>query len=348
LFEHIFQHSIFQQAITILPEFSVVLTLLIALWLDKKLGEAKRFHYLVYFGCLANKLETTFNPLAKASLSEKPTLECVVSKKSELKTKLRGTLAWSLLVLPLPILYFFFIENMPWYGRILTDAFVLYLAIGQSSLHQHAMQIYQPLQSGDLASARHFTGYIVSRETTTLTEQEISRATVESVLENGHDSVIASLINFAIGGAPLVILHRFANTLDAMWGYKSPRFVNFGYASARLDDLLGFISGKCCMLLYAVQALKQGNFFQAILNAYQQGSQYKSHNGGWVMAAGATVMQRKLGGSAQYHGKVIHSEILGVGKDVSINDIPKSLALVSRASLLLVALVFTIQLVSWL
>jgi adenosylcobinamide-phosphate synthase len=341
LFDNLSQQTVFQHVLALLPEFSSVITLLVALLLDKWLGEAKRFHYLVGFGWLANKLETQLNPAA----SKHADLKQAYLKQSALQVKLLGTLAWCLLVLPLPILYFFLIEHLPWYWQIPADACVLYLAIGLNSLHQHAMQIYSPLKSGDLMNARHFTGYIVSRETTELTEQEMSRATIESMLENGHDSVIASLIYYLIGGAPLVILHRFANTLDAMWGYKNSRFLNFGYASARLDDALGFISGKCCTLLYALQGIKQRCFAKAIHHAFSQGNQYKSHNGGWVMAAGATVMCRKLGGSAQYHGKVIHSTVLGAGKDVTRDDIPTSLTIVNRASLLLLVTVFIFQLI---
>jgi adenosylcobinamide-phosphate synthase len=222
---------------------------------------------------------------------------------------------------------------------------VLYLAIGLASLHQHAMQIYKPLSRGDLITARYFTSYIVSRETNDLSEQEISRATVESMLENGHDSVIASLFYYIIGGAPLVIIHRLANTLDAMWGYKNTRFNEFGYASARLDDLLGFASGKCCTLLYSIQGMTKQRVLKSLFNAYTQGSHYKSHNGGWVMAAGATVMGITLGGKAVYHGNPVSSLILGSGTQVTLQDIPKSLTLVTRASLLLLIAVFVISVV---
>lgn len=325
--------NLFNHVLILLPAFAIFSTMLLALLLDKVLGEAKYWHYLVGFGWLANKLAAKLNPKS--------------AKQSVLKAKLLGTFAWCLLVLPLPIIYFSSFNHLIWYWQILLDAGVLYLAIGLNSLHQHAMQIYRPLKSADLDNARHFTGYIVSRDTTALSEQEMSRATVESMLENGHDAVIASLIYYLIGGAPLVILHRLANTLDAMWGYKNSRYQYFGYASARLDDLLGLVSGKCCTLLYAIQGLAQGLFHRALINALQQGNKYKSHNGGWVMAAGATVMRRKLGGSALYHGKIIHSLALGCGKEVTVDDIPHSLSLVSRASLLLLVLVFIFQLVNY-
>lgn len=349
--------NIYHQTILLLPDFSLFITVLLALLLDKYLGEAKRFHYLVGFGWLAKKLEAKLNTVWKAfpenqkqkvAQQHKTLQDNATSTRETLKGKLLGTLAWCLLVLPLPLIYFYQLNNLIWYWQILLDAIVIYLAIGLNSLHQHAMQVYQPLNAGDLTTARCFTGYLVSRDTSKLTEQEMSRATIESMLENGHDSVIASLLYYLIGGAPLVILHRFANTLDAMWGYKNSRFNDFGYASARLDDVLGFLSGKCCTLLYALQGLKKGSTIKAIVNAYRQGNQYKSHNGGWVMAAGATVMNRQLGGSAIYHGKTINSLILGCGDSVTTKDIPMSLLVVARASVLLLVLILLYQLASYL
>ncbi len=313
-----------------LPACSVGLTLLLALLLDKFLGEARQYHYLVGFGWLANQCEKRIN-IDNSKQLEDPSLAPAFNKKNAIL----GALSWALLVLPLPLLYFFYLNDLVWYLQILCDASVLYFAIGLNSLHQHAMQVYLPLKANNLKEARHFTGYLVSRETSTLTPDEMSRATVESMLENGHDSVIASMIYFIIGGAPLVILHRFANTLDAMWGYRTPQFNAFGFASARLDDLLGFFSAKVCTLLYALQSKSLKTLTQALKNSASQGNQYKSHNGGWVMAAGATMMNIKLGGNASYHGKLIKSVTLGCGNNINIEDIPKSVLLVKRAAILL-------------
>jgi adenosylcobinamide-phosphate synthase len=321
--------NIYHQTSTLLPVLSTFIVLLLALLLDTFLGEAKRFHYLVSFGWLANKLEVRLN----------------TSSTSPFNNKVLGTFAWCLLVLPLPLIYWYCLNDLIWYWQVLLDAFVLYLAIGLNSLYQHAIQIYYPLKVNDLNTARHFTGYIVSRQTNELSEQEMARATVESMLENGHDSVIASMLYYIIGGAPLVILHRLANTLDAMWGYRTARFNGFGYASARIDDLLGFVSGKFCTLLYAIQGIKQGRVLSSLNNAYQQGNKYKSHNGGWVIAAGATVMGVTLGGNALYHGKEVHSVTLGSGRKAVNEDIPTSLTLVKRANLLLLTCTFAAALV---
>ncbi len=293
------------------------LILFTALLLDLILGETKRFHPLVGFGYLANKIEAYVN---------RPTH----SKKTAIGLKLLGALCCLVLVLPLPIGYYILHENSWPYWCL--DAVILYLALAYNSLVLHAKQILIPLQKNDLPSARHFCSYLVSRDTRKLNQQAIARATTESVLENGHDAVIASLVWFTLGGIPAVILHRLVNTLDAMWGYRNSRFVHFGYFSAKFDDLLGWPSAKITSLLYSCQ----GDFLLAMKNAYQQGRQYKSLNGGWVMAAGATVLKISLGGQASYHGKTIQSVTLGVGPSVNTHAIATSLTLVRNAAIIFI------------
>ncbi|NTS76337.1 cobalamin biosynthesis protein CobD [Catenovulum sp. SM1970] len=299
----------------VIAHYQTFLVVVLALLLDKIFAEPKRFHPLVGFGNLAIYIEKRLNRFTYIFAS-----------------RFCGVIAWLILVLPLPVLCMWGMAQLPLYGQIIISAVGLYAAIGLASLKQHGLQVYQPLTEQDLTTARHFTGYLVSRETAELTPDEMARATTESMLENGHDAVIASLVCFVIGGLPLVIAHRLANTLDAMWGYKNQRFIHFGWAAARLDDLLGFVSGKVCTLLYAIQGLFKGRFLSALSNAMTQGNQYKSHNGGWVMAAGATVLNIKLGGSAIYHGQIKHSVELGQGEAIDATSIKTSIELVERAA----------------
>ncbi|WP_448569280.1 adenosylcobinamide-phosphate synthase CbiB [Thalassotalea ganghwensis] len=310
--------------------FKLSFVLTVALLLDKWLGEAKRYHYLVGFGWLAKLLERHLNNLNKSS----------TTMASASVAKLKGLIAWMILTLPLPLFYALVVFELPSLLQLFFDIIIVYLAISLTSLHQHALQIYHPLKTGNINLARTFTGYIVSRDTQQLDTDEVTRATVESVLENGHDGVIASLLYYLVGGAPLVILHRFANTLDAMWGYKNKRYLNFGFFPAKLDDLLGFISAKYCTALYALQ----GQCIRAFANAYHQGSHYKSYNGGWVMASGATVLDRKLGGDATYENNHYQSVSLGTDKALSIEDIPRSLTVVRKACLYAVSSTFIIEL----
>lgn len=310
--------------------------MLAAYFLDCFFGEVKRFHPLVGFGFITSKVEKIANRQQKST------------KPFKLwQSRLLGIFSWLLLCLPLPAIYYYFHQDQFLFWCV--DAIVLYFALGLKSLKLHAMQILNPLNENDLTTSRHYCGYMVSRKTEHLSEQEISRATVESVLENGHDAAIASFVWFIIGGAPLVILHRLANTLDAMWGYKNQRYLHFGWCAARMDDLLGWPSAKITALLYACQAkFPLSKMINALQNGYQQSQHYKSLNGGWVMATGASVLNFKLGGSAIYHGKAITSVTLGCGQDVVKQDIFRSIKLVNQAVIVLITISFIVEIINFL
>ena len=153
-------------------------TLLLALMIDHIIGEPSRFHPLVLFGKCAKFFERKLN------------------HGSKMKRFLGGILAWSLLVLPLPMLYVGLMLIFPYYLLLILNIYIVYWAVALNSLNCHGLQIYQPLITNNLQQARHYCGYIVSRDTSELDEKAISRATTESMLENGHDGVTATLIYF--------------------------------------------------------------------------------------------------------------------------------------------------------
>jgi len=307
----------------------VSLILVSALLLDYLLGETRFFHPLVGFGKLTSYLEKKINN----------------KNYSNQMKKIMGIIGWICLVLPLPIIYFLLHQQTLTFYII--DALVLYFAVGLNSLKQHALNIFNPLESGNLNQARSAVAMIVSRQTDELSEKEISRATVESVLENGHDAVIASLFWFVIGGAPLVIIHRFSNTLDAMWGYRTERFNQFGWFSAKFDDLIGWPSAKVSALCYVLgQSFNLKKIAMAFENAKSQGRGYKSLNGGWVMSAGASILNIKLGGSAVYNSQRVDSVLLGCGQSVLVKDIKRSVSLVERASYFFTFIVLLIALLT--
>jgi adenosylcobinamide-phosphate synthase len=292
---------------------SLAVCLVLALIADWFLGEPRRFHPLVGFGTFATKIEKWLNTNAS-------------SRK-------KGLLAWLLAVLPFLLVTFYLAHVTaslsPWLAMAFNSA-LLYLCIGHQSLIQHANWIYEPLSNGDIAAAREKVAWIVSRDTASMDNYQISSATIESVLENGNDAIFGTLFWFLLLGAPGAILFRLANTLDAMWGYKNPRFFHFGFAAARLDDALGFIPARLTALSYAML----GNTRNALQCWRAQAKHCKSPNGGPVMTSGAGALEITIGGPAIYHGQLQDKRFMGSGEKATAQDIAKACSLVSRTCVL--------------
>ena len=296
------------------PFLFVFMALLGGVALDRIFGEARRWHPLVGFGRFASALEARLNGSQAIGARE---------------LQLRGLLAWLLAVLAWVVAASLLRSIGPVIGW-LVDVSLLYLALGGRSLAEHAEAVAAPLASGDLAEARRRVGWMVSRDTTELDEVGIARAGVESVLENGNDAVFGALFWFLVAGGPGALLFRLANTLDAMWGYRTPRFLEFGWAAARIDDLLNWIPARLTALSYALL----GATGAAIACWRMQASGWDSPNAGPVMAAGAGALNVTLGGAAVYHGKLETRPGLGAGNPPDADSIRRAVSLVNRGILL--------------
>jgi adenosylcobinamide-phosphate synthase len=281
-----------------------LLTLPIATLIDRIVGEPKRFHPLIAYGAIVDRIETMLNRGPEK-----------ISK---------GTIAWVMAVLPITF-FVWWLDTLigGWWLSILLG----WLAIGWHSLRQHGLWVEQALQAGDLEEARQKLSWLVSRETTELKPNEISKAGIESVLENGSDAIFAPLFWLAVGGAPAVVAYRLCNTLDAMWGYRNERFEEFGKFSARVDDVLNVIPARLTAITYGLA----GNFKGAMQAWRAQFGQWYSPNAGVVMAAGAGALGLQLGGNAIYHGKSKRRPTLGNGREPQVNDLTEALKLVDRS-----------------
>lgn len=294
----------------------------LALLLDWRLGEPTRYHPLVGFGSLVKRIESALN-----------------NKEHHSKALLlRGMNAVLILLIPF-LLLSHFLANIPIFGALFS-VIALTLAIGHRSLHQHAEPIADALVAGDEAQARFLTSRIVSRDPATL---NIPRASVESVLENGADSVFCALFWFVIGGAPAVIAYRLANTLDAMWGYRNQQYLYFGRFAARLDDVLNYIPARLTAISYAAL----GNIQQAFRAWKNQAKYCESPNAGPVMASGAGALNLALGGPAQYGGEWHQRPQLGYGLEPQPHDIYRALNLVRHSVLLWVSCLFILTVISY-
>lgn len=277
----------------------------LAVALDRLLGEPRRAHPLIGFGRLASRLERALNRAAASA----PTRRLLGAGAV---LALVGLPALALAALP---------------GHPLLDAVVLYVALGWRSLGEHAEAVAAPLVAGDLPAARGAVARMVSRDCQALDEAGIAAAAVESVLENGNDAVFGALFWFALLGAPGALGYRLANTLDAMWGYRNERFLHFGWAAARLDDLLNLVPARLTALSYALCGERRA----AISCWRAQARAWKSPNAGPVMAAGAGALGVQLGGPARYHGRIEDRPPLGSGRPATATDIVRARALVERA-----------------
>nr|WP_288357613.1 adenosylcobinamide-phosphate synthase CbiB [uncultured Pseudomonas sp.] len=297
---------------------SLILSAVAGVALDAALGEPKRWHPLVGFGKLANRLEQRFNPSGGGWRSH-------------------GVSAWCLAVLPLTLLTVLLVQ-LPWIGW-LVQVVALYAALGLRSLDQHAQPVAQALRLGDLPVARQRVGYMVSRRTEDLDATGVARAGTESVLENGSDAVFAALFWFLVAGAPGVVLYRLSNTLDAMWGYRNERFERFGWAAAKIDDLLNYVPARLVALTYAVL----GRSALAMRCWQRQAPQWDSPNAGPVMAAGAGALGVSLGGAAVYHGELHQRPELGEGPPPRARDIERAMNLVWGGVLLWLLLMLIVE-----
>lgn len=286
-------------------------SLIAALIIDRVFGEPERWHPLVGFG----KWATLCRRWLQKSIEE-----------DRWRQRWFGVLAWLLTVLPLVLLLILTLEFSPGWLHFMVSTLVLYFTVGWQSLRQHALAIAVPLCLGHIQEARNAVGRIVSRDTDQLNEEEIAKAGIESVLENGSDAVFAPIFWFLILGPAGALLYRFANTLDAMWGYKTEFLLHFGWCAARVDDVLNFIPARLVVFTYAAC----GHTSTALKCARQQGSNWKSPNAGPVMAAGAGALQLQLGGKAQYFGEIQQRPPLGEGQTPVATDLDRAIWLVDK------------------
>ncbi|KAF3997062.1 adenosylcobinamide-phosphate synthase CbiB [Glaciimonas immobilis] len=294
--------------------------------LDMMLGETRRWHPLVGFGSVASRLERRLNPHSSDSVKQTQTPRHM--------TILRGTLAWMLAVLPPVLAVVLILQVLPTIAALAVHAILLYLCLGLRSLRDHTVPIAQALADGELAAARNLTSRIVSRDTDNASPADLSKAAVESLLENGNDAVFGTLFWFAIAGAPGAVLFRLANTLDAMWGYRSTRYNLFGRVAARIDDLLNWIPARLTAVSYATL----GHTQLAFRCWRTQAAAWPSPNAGPVMSAGAGTLGLALGGAATYDGVSEIRPPLGSGTVATFTDIRRAWQLVLRTTLLWLAI----------
>ncbi len=221
--------------------------------------------------------------------------------------------------------------------------------LAQRELGRAVKAVADGLQLG-LGPGRTAVSHIVGRDPDQLDEPGVARAAIESLAESSSDGILAPLFWLLIGGLPGALIYKAANTADSMIGYRSERYLEFGWASARFDDLLNWIPARLTALLLAGAAffVRGADPERAWSVALRDAKRHDSPNAGWPEAAYAGALGFQLGGPRSYDGKVHDLPSFGDGRvDLTASDILKSLELYWLFLNLLLAVVIGLALVLW-
>jgi len=231
----------------------------------------------------------------------------------------------------------------------LVEVFVAATLLAQRGLFEHVDDVARALQHNGLEAGRYAVSRIVGRDPTSLDEHGVSRAAIESLAENFSDAVVAPAFWFALFGLPGILVYKTVNTLDSMVGYRNDKYRAFGWASARLDDVLNYVPARLAALIIALAALvaARGNPLRALATTLRDARHHPSPNSGWPEAAMAGALGLALGGPRKYPGLVVDQKWIGQGRArATFADIDRALHLFSAACLMnagLVTLVWWVQ-----
>ena len=277
------------------------LGLLLGYAADRAFGDPRRFHPVAGFGRTAAGLER--RTYADSRLAGALHVVVLVGGTALLGSRAHGTLA---------------------------TAVATWTVLGGTSLDRESATVQALLTDGRLVDARQRLTHLVGRDTSVLDAPGVARAVVESVAENTSDAVVAPLVWGALAGVPGLLGYRAANTLDAMIGYHSERYEQFGWAAARLDDVLNLPGAR----LTAALAVLLGDDRAGAVRAWRRdAAAHPSPNAGPVEAAFAGALGLRLGGETVYPGRVEQRPVLGDGTVPGVHDVTRARSLARRVGL---------------
>lgn len=204
-------------------------------------------------------------------------------------------------------LFYFIAKN-----RIL-EIYFLYTIFATKSLVKESKKIYIAFNNNKLQEAREYLSYLVSRDTKDLNKEEIIKGTLETCSENITDGIIAPMFFMFIGGLPLAMTYKAINTMDSMVGYKTPKYINFGWFSAKLDDFVNFIPARIGGLIFIpFSALFLGlNFKNSLRIFFRDRLNHSSPNSAHTESSLAGALGLRLGGPTKYFGEVENKKYIG-------------------------------------
>ncbi len=251
--------------------------------------------------------------------------------------RLRGVIALAAL-LATAFIPAYVLASLLGHSRIgwIIEALIATSLIAQKSMRDHVRDVYDAL-GRSLPEARQAVSRIVGRDPNRLDESGVAKAALESLAENTSDGIVAPVLWYALLGLPGIALYKAINTADSMIGHKSERYLYFGWAAARLDDLVNLPASRLTGLLFA--ATSPSRFQEIVAVMRRDAPKHGSPNAGWPEAAMAAALDLKFGGPRIYEGERVELPYMGEGREaMTRNDIRRGLKLFSRAMWLLFGL----------
>lgn len=225
-------------------------------------------------------------------------------------------------IIPIGILVISYNINI--YLGLLIESIMCYQILCTKALKDESMKVYYELKKGNLINAREKLSMIVGRDVNSLDEKEVAKAAIETVGENTSDGVIAPLLYMIIGGAPLGFLYKSINTMDSMVGYKNEKYINFGKAAAKLDDVANYIPARVSAYLLIIASFILKLDWKNAYKIYKRDRyNHASPNSAHTEAVCAGALNIQLAGDAYYFGKLYKKPTIGDKiREVKIEDIP--------------------------
>ncbi|TYC10525.1 cobalamin biosynthesis protein [Actinomadura syzygii] len=223
-------------------------------------------------------------------------------------------------------------------GNVLVTAACTWGVLGGTSLGREGLIMARMLERGDVDAARGRLSHLCARDPEGLDAKELARAVVESVAENTSDAAVAPLVWGAVGGIPGLLMYRAVNTLDAMVGYRNPRYERFGWAAAKLDDVANWVPARATG---ALVSLCSGREAWRVFR--RDGGKHPSPNAGRCEAAFAGALGVRLGGENEYGGRAERRPEMGDGRAPEVRDIRRAVELSAVVTFATAAIVWALR-----
>ena len=242
-------------------------------------------------------------------------------------------------------------ENLlrPYDLGLIALTFLASTLFASRSLYDHVREVVQALDAGDLADARRAIGRIVGRDPQVLDAHGVARAAIESLAENASDGVVAPVFWFVALGLPGLVAYKAINTADSMIGHRTPRHEDFGWAAARLDDLVNLPASRLTGLLLAAAALivPAASARGALEAMRRDAPRHRSPNAGWPESAMAGALGFKINGPKAYGGTLVDDAYMGDGRrEVTARDVEAALGLGAAAFAVMISVLVVLAVIS--